>query len=264
MTPAANTMSGTSRNTPANRPDTGSALIVCRDLTREYRKGDNIIRPLDGLDLDVPRGDFLALMGPSGSGKTTLLNCIAGIDSPTGGTLVIDGTDLSTLSRNQLAAWRSNNVGYVFQLYNLVPVLTAYENVELPMLLHSITKRERHDRVMRALERVGIADRRDHFPRQLSGGQEQRVAIARAIVTDPDILVADEPTGDLDKTSADAIMRLIQQLNRELGKTVIMVTHDPRTTDFATRTLHLEKGRLADTPDTTNASTGNPSEEALA
>jgi len=250
-------------NTPPTGRDTASALIVCRNLTREYRKGDNIIRPLDGLDLDVPRGDFLALMGPSGSGKTTLLNCIAGIDSPTGGTLVIDGTDLASLSRNQLAAWRSSNVGYVFQLYNLVPVLTAYENVELPMLLHAITKRERHERVMQALERVGIADRRDHFPRQLSGGQEQRVAIARAIVTDPDILVADEPTGDLDKTSADAIMRLLQQLNRDLGKTIIMVTHDPRTTDFATRTLHLEKGRLAGAPDTTNASPNTSPEEAL-
>ena len=218
---------------------------------------------LSGLDLALQPGEIVAMRGPSGSGKTTLLNCIAGIDSPTGGTLVIDGTDLASLSRNQLAAWRSSNVGYVFQLYNLVPVLTAYENVELPMLLHAITKRERHERVMQALERVGIADRRDHFPRQLSGGQEQRVAIARAIVTDPDILVADEPTGDLDKTSADAIMRLLQRLNRDLGKTIIMVTHDPRTTDFATRTLHLEKGRLAGAPDTTNASPNTSPEEAL-
>ena len=235
---------------PDLSPDSRSVLITCRDLTREYRKGDNIIRPLDGLDLDVPRGDFLALMGPSGSGKTTLLNCIAGIDSPTGGTLVIDGTDLSSLSRNQLAAWRSSNVGYVFQLYNLVPVLTAYENVELPMLLHPETKRERHERVMQALERVGIADRRDHFPRQLSGGQEQRVAIARAIVTDPDILVADEPTGDLDKPSAHAVMSLLRSLNSELGKTIIMVTHDPKTTDYAMRTVHLDKGRLADSVET--------------
>ncbi|MFI4898781.1 MAG: ABC transporter ATP-binding protein [Phycisphaerales bacterium JB059] len=221
-------------------------LIECRALTREYAKGDNVIRPLDGLDLDVPREDFLALMGPSGSGKTTLLNLIAGIDSPTSGSLIIDGTDLGALSRNQLAAWRSTNVGYVFQLYNLVPVLSAYENVELPLLLHPLSRKERAERVGRALELVGIADRHDHFPRQLSGGQEQRVAIARAIVTDPTILVADEPTGDLDKSSAHAVMTLLQNLNRELGKTIIMVTHDPATTAYAKRTLHLEKGRLAE------------------
>ncbi len=221
-------------------------LIQCRELTREYRKGDNIIRPLDGLDLDVPRGDFLALMGPSGSGKTTLLNLIAGIDSPTAGSLVIEGTDLATLSRNKLAAWRSEHVGYVFQLYNLVPVLTAYENVELPLLLHPMTRRKRGTRVLEVLERVGIADRHDHYPRQLSGGQEQRVAIARAIVTDPAILVADEPTGDLDKPSAQGVMTLLQELNQELNKTIIMVTHDPKTTDWATRTLHLDKGRLVE------------------
>lgn len=224
-------------------------MIECRTLTREYRKGDNVIRPLDGLDLVVPRGDFLALMGPSGSGKTTLLNLIAGIDSPTGGELVIEGVNLATLSRNELAAWRSANVGYVFQLYNLVPVLTAYENVELPLLLHGLGRRERDARVVAAMERVGIADRRDHFPRQLSGGQEQRVAIARAIVTDPGIIVADEPTGDLDKPSAHAVMELLQRLNRELGKTIIMVTHDPRTTAYAKRTLHLEKGRLVEGSD---------------
>ena len=221
-------------------------LIECRQLTREYNKGDNVIRPLDGLDLDVPRGDFLALMGPSGSGKTTLLNLIAGIDSPTGGSLTIEGTNLANLSRNALAAWRSAHVGYVFQLYNLVPVLTAYENVELPMLLHPLSRRERHQRIMHALDRVGIADRREHFPRQLSGGQEQRVAIARAIVTDPAILVADEPTGDLDKSSAHAVMLLLQELNQELDKTIIMVTHDPKTTDYAKRTLHLDKGRLVE------------------
>jgi putative ABC transport system ATP-binding protein len=221
-------------------------LIECRGLTREYRKGENIIRPLDGLDLDIPRGDFLALMGPSGSGKTTLLNLIAGIDSPTEGSLVVDGVDLATLSRNKLAAWRSEHVGYVFQLYNLVPVLTAYENVELPLLLFPMSRGERRRRVIDALERVGIADRADHFPRQLSGGQEQRVAVARAIVTDPTILVADEPTGDLDKPSAHAVMTLLQRLNRELGKTIIMVTHDPKTTDYAERTLHLDKGRLVE------------------
>jgi putative ABC transport system ATP-binding protein len=222
------------------------SLIVCQRLTREYRKGENIIRPLDELTLEVPRGDFLALMGPSGSGKTTLLNLIAGIDSPTAGSLIIDGTDIGTLSRNRLAAWRSAHVGYVFQLYNLVPVLTAYENVELPLLLHGLSRKERHERVMTALERVGIVDRSDHFPRQMSGGQEQRVAIARAIVTDPEILVADEPTGDLDKSSAHAVMQLLQSLNRELDKTIIMVTHDPRTTDYAKRTLHLDKGQLVE------------------
>jgi putative ABC transport system ATP-binding protein len=222
------------------------SLIVCEHLTREYSKGENIIRPLDELSLEVPMGDFLALMGPSGSGKTTLLNLIAGIDSPTKGSLIIDGTDISTLSRNRLAAWRSLHVGYIFQLYNLVPVLTAYENVELPLLLHGLTRSDRHDRVMTALERVGIADRSDHYPRQMSGGQEQRVAIARAIVTNPGIIVADEPTGDLDKTSAHAVMDLLQTLNRELDKTIIMVTHDPKTTDYAKRTLHLDKGRLVE------------------
>jgi len=226
------------------------SLIVCTKLTREYRKGENIIRPLDELDLEVPKGDFLALMGPSGSGKTTLLNLIAGIDTASSGSLTIDGTDVSTLSRNQLAAWRSSHVGYVFQLYNLVPVLTAYENVELPLLLHGLSRAERHKRIVTAIERVGIADRSDHFPRQLSGGQEQRVAIARAIVTNPEIIVADEPTGDLDKTSAHAVMLLLQSLNQELGKTIIMVTHDPKSTSYAKRTLHLDKGRLAESAHT--------------
>ncbi len=221
-------------------------MIQCRALTREYRKGDNVIRPLDGLDLDVEAGEFLALMGPSGSGKTTLLNLIAGIDSPTRGTLRIGGTDLASLGRGALAAWRSKNIGYVFQLYNLVPVLTAYENVELPLLLHPLNRRERHARIMDALDRVGVADRLDHYPRQLSGGQEQRVAIARAIVTNPGIIVADEPTGDLDKTAAAAVMALLGELNLELGKTIILVTHDPKTAEHATRTLHLEKGRLVE------------------
>jgi len=225
-------------------------LIQCRQLTREYRRGDNIIRPLDRLDLQVKRGEFLALMGPSGSGKTTLLNLIAGIDQPTSGALIIDGQDLAQLGRNKLAAWRSANIGYVFQLYNLVPVLTAYENVELPLLLHKLTRQQRHQRVTESLDRVGIADRADHFPRQLSGGQEQRVAIARAIVTNPTILVADEPTGDLDKRSAHAVMQLLQQLNEDLGKTIIMVSHDPSTTLYAQRTLHLDKGQFASDPTT--------------
>lgn len=221
------------------------ALIECRQLTKTYRKGDSTIKPLDGLDLDVEQGSFLALMGPSGSGKTTLLNLIAGIDHPTSGSLTIGGQDIAKLSRSRLASWRSDNVGYVFQLYNLVPVLTAYENVELPMLLQSLSRKQRHDRVATALSLVGLADRHDHYPRQLSGGQEQRVAIARAIVTDPAILVADEPTGDLDKPSALAVMDLLTRLNQELGKTLIMVTHDAATAEYAGRTLHLDKGRLA-------------------
>ncbi|MCC6951674.1 MAG: ABC transporter ATP-binding protein [Phycisphaerales bacterium] len=219
-------------------------LIRCRGLSKSYVKGNNLITPLKELDLDVPAGDFLALMGPSGSGKTTLLNLIAGIDRPTGGQLVINGIDLSTLSRGRLADWRTTHVGYVFQLYNLVPVLTAYENVELPLLLHRMSARERHERVRTALQLVGIADRHDHYPRQLSGGQEQRVAIARAIVADPMIIVGDEPTGDLDEESARAVMDLLTRLCTELGKTLILVTHDARCAAYARRTLHLEKGRL--------------------
>ncbi|HYE62062.1 MAG TPA: ABC transporter ATP-binding protein [Phycisphaerales bacterium] len=221
-------------------------LIECRQLTKSYRKGDATITPLHQLDLTVEAGEFLALMGPSGSGKTTLLNLIAGIDRPTGGQLLIAGTDIATLSRSRLADWRSENVGYIFQLYNLVPVLTAYENIELPLLLHRMSARERHDRVSAALSLVGIADRHDHYPRQLSGGQEQRVAIARAIVTDPRIIVADEPTGDLDAASARSILQLLTRLNQELGKTLIMVTHDAKSAAYARKTLHLEKGRLVE------------------
>jgi len=222
------------------------AFIECRQLSKTYRKGAGTIRPLDNLDLDVDQGSFLALMGPSGSGKTTLLNLIAGIDQPSGGALTIAGQDIAKLSRSRLAQWRAKHVGYVFQLYNLVPVLTAYENVELPLLLHPISRKVRHERVAAALSLVGLADRHDHYPRQLSGGQEQRVAIARAIVTDPDILVADEPTGDLDKPSAHAVMELLCRLNQELGKTLIMVTHDAATAEYAGLTLHLDKGRLVE------------------
>lgn len=222
------------------------ALIECRQLSKTYRKGSSTIKPLDSLDLDVEQGSFLALMGPSGSGKTTLLNLIAGIDQPTSGSLTIGGQDIAKLSRSKLAAWRAKHVGYVFQLYNLVPVLTAYENVELPLLLHPLSRKQRHERVSTALSLVGLADRHDHYPRQLSGGQEQRVAIARAIVTDPDILVADEPTGDLDKPSAHAVMNLLVRLNEELGKTLIMVTHDAATAKYAGLTLHLDKGQLAE------------------
>jgi putative ABC transport system ATP-binding protein len=219
-------------------------LIECRRLTKSYQKGDATITPLHELDLDVESGDFLALMGPSGSGKTTLLNLIAGIDHPTGGSLTIDGLDITALSRSRLADWRAKNVGYIFQLYNLVPVLTAYENVELPLLLHKLSAGDRHRRVQTALQLVGIADRHDHYPRQLSGGQEQRVAIARAIVGDPRIIVADEPTGDLDAESASSIMHLLGRLNQELGKTLLLVTHDPKSAAHAHRTLHLEKGKL--------------------
>jgi len=222
------------------------SLIECRALTKVYRKGSQQITPLRDLDLDVDAGDFLALMGPSGSGKTTLLNLISGIDRPTSGSLRVDGVELSGMSRSRLADWRARHVGYIFQLYHLVPVLTAYENVELPLLLQRMPRRERHNRVAAALDLVGIADRHNHFPRQLSGGQEQRVAIARAIVTDPTIIVADEPTGDLDRESARAVMELLRGLSTETGKTLIMVTHDPACASFARRTLHLDKGRLVE------------------
>jgi putative ABC transport system ATP-binding protein len=222
------------------------ALIECRQLTRQYRRGENVITPVCDLDLDIESGSFLALMGPSGSGKTTLLNMIAGIDRPTGGSLVIDGRNIADMSRSRLAHWRSEYIGYIFQLYNLVPTLSAYENVELPLLLHKLSRRARHGKVALALELAGIADRHDHYPRQLSGGQEQRVAIARAIVTDPRILVADEPTGDLDAPSARMVLELLGRLNRQLGKTIIMVTHDPKCAASAEATLHLEKGRLVE------------------
>ncbi|MCK6458081.1 MAG: ABC transporter ATP-binding protein [Phycisphaerae bacterium] len=220
------------------------ALIECRGLTKTFRKGEIEITPLASLDLDIDEGEFVALMGPSGSGKTTLLNLIAGIDQPTAGSLRIDGVDIAGRSRSALARWRCDAVGYIFQLYNLIPTLTAYENVELPLLLHPMSRRDRHEKVAFALELVGLADRHDHYPRQLSGGQEQRVAIARAIVTHPRILVADEPTGDLDAESAALVMTLLQRLNREMNQTLILVTHDAKCASHAGRVLHLEKGRL--------------------
>jgi putative ABC transport system ATP-binding protein len=222
------------------------SAIECRSLRKDYRRGDETIHTLQDVDLDVPAGDFVALMGPSGSGKTTLLNLLAGIDRPTAGTIRIGWTDIATLGRGALAAWRSRHVGYVFQLYNLVPVLTAYENVELPMLLHPIGAAERHRRVAQALELVGLAGRHGHYPRQLSGGQEQRVAIARAIVTQPTLILADEPTGDLDKASAAQVMDLLVGLNRDRGQTIVMVTHDAATAARARRTVHLEKGVIVD------------------
>jgi putative ABC transport system ATP-binding protein len=224
-----------------------NTLIECNGVTRTYRKAGKDsaeVTPLRSLDLRVQAGEFLCLMGPSGSGKTTLLNLLAGIDRANSGSISIDGQDICKLSRARLADWRASNVGYIFQLYNLVPVLTAYENVELPLLLHPIGRRQRHERVCRSLELVGLTDRHDHYPNQLSGGQEQRVAIARALAPQPRILVADEPTGDLDAVSAEATMSLLTRLNEELGQTLVMVTHDPKAARYAHRTLHLEKGRL--------------------
>lgn len=222
-------------------------LIRCRGLTKEYRKGTTTITPLDGLDLDVPSGEFLALMGPSGSGKTTLLNLIAGIDSPTRGELFVGEVNIASLRRPELTAWRARSCGYIFQLYHLVPILTAFENVELPLLLdRTLSRRERRERVQTALELVGLADRMHHCPGEMSGGQEQRVAIARAIVADPQLLVADEPTGDLDREAASHILDLLRQLSTQYGKTIIMVTHDARAASSADRTLHLDKGRLVE------------------
>lgn len=222
-----------------------SAFIRCRKLSKIYRKGTTEVSPLVELDLDVQRGEFLALMGPSGSGKTTLLNCLAGIDRPTSGELWVGDRDLAQLSRSELTRWRGRHCGYIFQLYHLVPILTAYENIELPLLLDSsLSSRQRRERVEAAMDLVGIADRRQHFPSELSGGQEQRVAIARAIVTDPELLVADEPTGDLDASSADNILQLLRSLSSDHGKTIIMVTHDPEAAEAAGRCLHLVKGQL--------------------
>ena len=222
------------------------SAIESRALRRDSRRGAETIHTLQDVDLDVAAGSFVALMGPSGSGKTTLLNLLAGIDRPTAGSVRVGGTEIGALSRSRLAAWRSTSVGYIFQLYNLVPVLTAYENVELPLLLHPMRSAERHRRVAEALGTVGLADRHAHYPRQLSGGQEQRVAIARAIVTQPALLLADEPTGDLDRASAAQVMDLLARLNRERGQTIVMVTHDPATAARAGRTVHLDKGKIVD------------------
>jgi putative ABC transport system ATP-binding protein len=223
-------------------------IIEIERLTKVYRKGTQEVRVLQELDLTVEGGEFLALMGPSGSGKTTLLNLIAGIDRPTDGRVAVAGQDLTRRSRSQLAAFRAEHVGYIFQLYHLIPVLTAYENVEMPLLLLSLSRSERQRRVQVALELVGLLDRHDHYPRQLSGGQEQRVAIARAIVADPSIIVADEPTGDLDAVTAEQTLILLKRLNEEMGKTLVMVTHDPRAASVAKRIVHLDKGKLVDAP----------------
>jgi putative ABC transport system ATP-binding protein len=219
-------------------------LVRVRDVHKHFTRGSERIDVLKGVNLEIPKGDFLALMGPSGSGKTTLLNLIGGLDTPTGGAVEVNGVPVSSLSGSQLSKWRAQNIGFVFQLYNLLPVLTAERNVELPLLLTKLTKSERRKRAGIALRVVGLADRARHYPRQLSGGQEQRVGIARAIVTDPTLLLCDEPTGDLDRKAGDEILDLLQSLNRDHGKTIVMVTHDPHAAERARHTIHLEKGVL--------------------
>jgi putative ABC transport system ATP-binding protein len=221
------------------------AHIEVRNVRKVYRRDKLEISVLDGLSLDVASGEYVALMGPSGSGKTTLLNLIGGIDQPTSGEVVVDGVDTSKLTTKALAKWRSRNVGFIFQLYNLMPVLTAQQNVELPLLLVKMSGKERKERAKHALDIVGLGDRADHFPRQLSGGQEQRVAIARAIVTDPSLILADEPTGDLDRVAGEEILALLAKLNSEFGKTILMVTHDPHAAERASRMVHLDKGVLS-------------------
>ena len=221
-----------------------TSFIKAVGLTKIYQKGNQEIAPLRDITFTVQPSEFISLMGPSGSGKTTLLNLLAGIDSPSRGTLEIAGCSLDQMNREKLTKWRSENVGYIFQLYHLMPVLTTFENVELPLLLQNLSKKERRDRVEKVIDQVGLSDRLEHFPRELSGGQEQRVAIARALVADPSLIVADEPTGDLDRDSADEILQILEDLAAKQGKTIVMVTHDPKAAARATRCLQLEKGSL--------------------
>lgn len=221
-------------------------LIKVENVNKTYQRGGQTLTVLDGLNLDVPNQDFLALMGPSGSGKSTLLNLMGGLDTPTSGGIGINGVQLDQMNAKQLSSWRSSNVGFIFQFYNLLPVLTADKNVELPLLLTNLSKSQRRDHVLTAMKAVGIDDRSDHKPNELSGGQQQRVAIARALVSDPDILVCDEPTGDLDRNTATEILELLKILNEDHGKTIIMVTHDPVAAESAKRVLHLDKGKLTD------------------
>ena len=220
-------------------------IVKIRELTKLYSQGEIQVTALDGITLDIAAGEFLALMGPSGSGKSTLLHIIAGVDRPTSGQCLVQGVDVTKLNESQLADWRNHNVGFIFQTFNLIPVLTAAENVELPLLLTRLTRTQRRKQVETALEVVGLADRAKHLPRQLSGGQEQRVAIARALVTDPALIVADEPTGNLDSHSAQEVLGALQSLRKDAGKTIIMVTHDPKAAAFGTRQIHLEKGELS-------------------
>ena len=220
------------------------ALVSMTNIAKSYRKGKELVPVLSDINLQITRGDFVALMGPSGSGKTTLLNLLGGLDSPTSGELLIAGQRIDKMSSSQLTKWRARNVGFIFQFYNLMPVLTAERNVELPLLLTNLSSKERKAHVAAALDLVGLSERAKHYPNELSGGQEQRVAIARALVSDPNLLLCDEPTGDLDRQTADEILALMQELNSSQQKTIIMVTHDPRAADHARRTLHLDKGRL--------------------
>ena len=221
------------------------SLVAIRSLTKHYVRGDQVIPVLVDINLDIDVGEFVALMGPTGSGKSTLLNLLAGIDKPSSGEIRVAGVDIAQLSEGDLAAWRATHVGFIFQFYNLMPVLSAFDNVELPLLLTSMSRRERRERVDMALALVGLSDRAEHYPNELSGGQQQRVAIARALITDPTIIVADEPTGDLDRITGEEILLLLERLNREIGKTIIMVTHDPKAAEKAHRLVHLEKGVLA-------------------
>ncbi|MBI1340964.1 ATP-binding cassette domain-containing protein [bacterium] len=223
---------------------TGEALIELRGVQKRYKRGDETLSIFDDLNLTIPAGDFVAVMGPSGSGKTTLLNMLGGLDRPTGGSINFAGSPIEKLSESQLSAWRAANVGFIFQFYNLMPTMTATRNVELPLLLTKLSPRDRKERVKTALEIVGLGDRSGHRPKELSGGQQQRVAIARAIVADPKLLLADEPTGDLDRTTATEILEMLQLLNRDLGKTIVMVTHDPAAAKYAKRELHLDKGEF--------------------
>lgn len=224
-------------------------LVEIRNLRKAYRRGEQIVPVLTDISLDIASGDFTALMGPSGSGKSTLLNLIAGIDKPDGGSLHVGGLDITRLSEGELADWRAANIGFIFQFYNLMPVLTAFENVELPLLLTGLSRAQRHDRTAMTLDMVGLSDRIDHYPNELSGGQQQRVAIARAIVSDPVLIVADEPTGDLDRQSAADVLAMMQRLNSEIGKTIIMVTHDANAARAAKALIHLEKGELIGEPE---------------
>ena len=222
------------------------SMVQVRNATKVYERGKQKVEVLHGLTLDIPKGDFVALMGPSGSGKSTLLNLVAGIDRPDSGELRVGGLDISRLEEAQLAEWRAANVGFIFQFYNLMPVLTAFENVELPLMLTHLSRRERRERVELVLDMVNLGDRTSHYPSELSGGQQQRVAIARALITDPVLIVADEPTGDLDRASASDVLSMLQRMNAELGKTIIMVTHDAHAAGAAQSLVHLEKGELTD------------------
>jgi putative ABC transport system ATP-binding protein len=239
-------METTATDAPANIGSGPVSLVSIRGLSKYYVRGDQVIPVLVDINLEIAVGDYVALMGPSGSGKSTLLNLIAGIDKPSSGEIRVAGEDIAQLSDGELAAWRAAHVGFIFQFYNLMPVLTAFQNVELPLQLTSLSRRDRRERVETALGLVGLADRMEHYPNELSGGQQQRVAIARALITDPTLIVADEPTGDLDRTTAEEVLGLLERLNGELGKTIVMVTHDPKAAGHARRLIHLEKGVLVD------------------